>query len=823
MHGLNCFLNPLILFVSCGCASFLAWWCWKNRRLLSVIKRSRDSFKALVDLSPYGVALTTKDGIIVSANKALAQLLNRDIRALVGTSLPELLGLDSNRIKKEHADLKPGEILKLPAIHIKGRQGRVHHLRPCLFYHKTHEDLLFWQIQDQTTYFELEKRFEELVQSVPVGLFWADINGKIGAVNPGFKEIFPKDKSPSTLKELLGEKGWDEVSKMVRSKGHVFKTQIQLKEDDKTRFIKVEIKHCSHGTSNCLAGILKDETVEYELQKRLEAAYQKAEAASRAKSTFLSQMSHEFRTPLNVIMGMATLLEDKIVDKEALELVTDLKKASEHLTSLIGDILDLAKIESGKLSLDVRPFDLVDLMEDLANVLEVQARLKDLDFRLIIPEDIHRFYLGDPVRIRQIIFNLAGNAIKLTKKGWIEIQVSCHKLEQKMKRLEIRVTDTGPGIPKDILSELFKPFVQADEGRKAGGTGLGLSIARELVELMNGSIEVESEVGKGTTFKVTIELESVDACLLPENKTFAFSEFEPGTVLIADDVAMNRKILKAFLEKKGWKILEASNGKEVLEILEREGKVDLVLMDVSMPEMDGVEAAKHIRHNEKWKTIPVIAVTAHAMAEDRKKFLDAGMDGYVSKPIRPELLFEEIGKVLSERNSTSGEDEKSLKSKDEQQVLADEPEQSCKERGQDQSAHDVPIDYEALVNTCQGMEDLAIELLIALLKECPKWIEEAEQAVKDKDPKEIRKICHLIRGSASTVHAYQLNDAAEKLGKAAREGKEELYDELLENLKKASLQLQTWVRANICIPKALDTLEDIAMTASNSQELKMQA
>ncbi len=817
-----CPFSPFVPFVLTVCVFLLIWWYWKTGRLLSIIKRSRDRFKALVDLSPYGVALTSKTGQIVSANRALADLLGRDVRSLVGASMPQLLGLDSKQIEHGYANLSPGEILKLPGLHLTGSDGKVYHLRPCLFFHETHPDLLFWHIQDQTTYFELEKRFEELVESVPVGLFWADLNGTIRAVNPEFKEMFASVDTPSNLEELLSNKLWKQVKKSIVSKDHVFKTQIEVKDGNRTRYLKVELKICHHGASNYLAGILKDETVEQELQQELKAAYDKAEAASRAKSIFLSQMSHEFRTPLNVIMGMATLLEDKITDGQALELVSDLKKASEHLTSLIGDILDLAKIESGRLTLDEHPFDLKDLMENLSDVLGVQARLKDLDFRLDFPEDIHRFFKGDPVRIRQIIFNLAGNAIKLTQKGWVEIALSCRDAEGDNKKcLEIRVTDTGPGIPEDVLPELFKPFVQAEDGRRAGGTGLGLSIARELTELMGGSINVKSKVGEGTTFTVQIVLEAVDECFVPETRQNSKVALRPGTAIVADDVQMNRKILKAFLEKKGWKILEASDGVEVLEILDQESKIDVVFMDVSMPRMDGVEAARRIRQNERWKDIPIIAVTAHAMAEDRERFLSAGMDGYVSKPVKPDLLFEEMAHVLSER--VLGKEEAGnvsiLEPKASKPVSRSEKNKVQKR----QDSKDSPVDYEALVATCQGMEELANELLKALVGECPKWIEEAERAVASLNPKEIRKICHLIRGSASTIHAHELNSAAEALGKAAREGKSELYPVHLNALKEAGQRLQAWISAKICLPDAIDTLEDITQEASKQKDVTLQA
>ncbi len=811
----------IIIILGAGlCVSL--WLYWKRDRLLEVIRRSRDRFKTLVDLSPYGIALTAKEGNIISANRALAHLLGKDVREMIGMSLPGLLGLDIDHVLQKASSLEAGEILKLPAIQKRRQGGEVLHLLPCLFRDEGNGDLLFWHVQDQTTYFELEKRFQELLESVPVGLFWADLQGRIGAVNPEFKTIFSDNQQPESLSDLLGPQGWKEARDTIIKEGSLFKTKICRKNGKATKHLKIELKSCNHGSAHYLAGIVKDVTVEHELQQELKVALEKAEAASRAKSTFLSQMSHEFRTPLNVIQGMATLLEDKITNQHALELVEDLKKAAEHLTSLIGDILDLAKIESGKFALQERPFDLKGLIEDIEGVLGVQAGLKDLEFRVRFPEKVHRYYMGDPVRIRQIIFNLAGNAIKLTQTGSVEVSVSCLEETADKKRLAIEVSDTGPGIPEDVLSNLFSPFVQAEEGRKAGGTGLGLSIAKEFAEMMNGSIKVESTVGEGSVFTVVLELKPVDSALVPKKVSDADLDVEPGLALVADDVPMNRKVLRMFLEKRGWQVQEASNGKEVLGLLEREGTFDVVLMDVSMPEMDGVEAAKRMKEHHVWRRIPVIAVTAHAMVEDRQRFLRAGMDGYVSKPVKPNELMKEMARLLPEGGGRSGKREAEPASGQRMPECQKSSEHAVQSGGSER-ADKSPVDYQKLLETCQGMEELARELLTDLVKECSKWMENAERAVKASDAKEIRRICHLMRGSASTVHAEDLSRTAEDLGKAAREGKEGLYEERLNALKQAASELERWVKANICLKDALDSLKGLTRDISSLNEKRLRA
>ncbi|NPA94750.1 MAG: response regulator [Thermodesulfobacteria bacterium] len=810
----NCIIGGgVILFL------VILWWYQGGGRLVSILRKSRDSFQNLVDVLPYGIALTNLDGEIISANRALAHLLGYDIRQLKGASFPELIKLDSSDIISRASTLSPGEVLRLPTVLTINRNGKLCHLRPCIFRDKSKKDVLFWHVQDQTNYLELEKRFDELIESVPVGLFWADLNGKIGATNPEFDNFFCGDQIPATLDELLGENAWKEASKSLIVHGDIFKTRIIKAEIGQNRYLELEIKKIVHGASRYFAGILKDVTVEYELQQKLREAFNEADAANRAKSLFLSQMSHEFRTPLNVIQGMANLLEDKVTEPNTLELVSDLKKAAEHLSSLIGEILDLAKIESGKLSLEPRPFDLKKLLVDLDDVLGIQARLKDLEFEVIFPEDLHRFYVGDPVRIKQIIFNIAGNGIKFTKRGRVEVAVSA--LEgpdsSRRKRLRFRISDTGPGMPKNILPRLFEPFVQAKEGRKIGGTGLGLFIAKELIEMMDGNIRVESTEGKGSVFTVELELEVSEAPVSSHTSYQEPCHLDPGLALVADDVPMNRKVLRMYLEKHGWQVKEATNGKEALDILEKSPeKFHVVLMDISMPEMDGITATKALRQNKEWADLPVIAVTAHAMAEDRKKFLEAGMDGYVPKPVKPEILWQEIERLVLKK---SRRDQAEFQETPE----TNRPHQTKKHLEGSQNENELetgptpPIDYPALVKTCQGMEELAKELLSATLEESPKWLEQAKRAVASCDAQEIRKICHLIRGSAATVQAGPLHEAAARLGKAAREERSEDYDKLLSALTEATTDLNRWIEEELSGMNGIDGSEKVVENASKTE------
>ncbi len=737
----------------------------------------------------------------MSANKALADMLGCEVQTLIGQNFSQALGIDRENLQSDITALEPGRIFELPMVTVRHEGSAPRHVKPFLFLDALQKDSLFWHLSDQTASFELERKFADLIENVPVGLFWADLNGGFNLVNPGFREIFAGGKIPRSMEELLSKEGWESIRKKVME-GGAQKAGLIFGEGDCRINLALKVKLCEHGGTACLAGILKDVTEQVRLNESLEEAYRKAEAASHAKSIFLSHMSHELRTPLNVVQGMASLLEDRVGDADTMELVLDLKKASEHLTSLIGEILDLAKIEAGRLDLDLKPFDMQHLLEDLESVLGVQARFKDLAFTAVMAEGTHRFYRGDPVRIRQMIFNLAGNSLKLTREGEVSITV-CSRGESENGRelIEISVSDTGPGIPEELLPGLFEPFVQADEGRKAGGTGLGLSITRELAELMGGGITVESQEGSGTTFRVNIPLERLDAGDMPaRNKDKKGLIPSPGRALVVDDVAMNRKVLRMFLEKRGWEAVEAENGRQALDILEQRQDFQVIFMDVSMPVMDGLEATSRIKRQDSLREIPVVGVTAHAMSDDRKRFIDAGMDGYVSKPVRPERLWAEVARLLGTGGGNAP------------LSIVSERKEARKHTGG--SAGDLLLDFEALVETCEGMEDLAMELVQELSRECPKWLKEAEEAVKDGDAARIRKICHLIRGTASTVHAKELQIAAEALGKAAREGKNgELFPRFQE-LQSAIYRLEKWLRDNLLFQEAVAKLETLSRSAS---------
>lgn len=383
--------------------------------------------------------------------------------------------------------------------------------------------------------------------------------------------------------------------------------------------------------------------LEAELAER-EAAEKRAEAANQAKSAFLANMSHEIRTPMNGILGMAELSLMSNPGDEVREYLELLRGSGKHLLELINDILDLSKIEAGKVELVPRPVDLGKEMEKVLAPLRRTAEDQGLRFNLAIAHEVPTQLMGDAGRLRQVLVNLISNAIKFTREGSVEVRVSAEEIEEKRALLRFEVQDTGVGIPEQDLQHIFESFAQgwASAHPEYGGTGLGLTISRELVELMGGTICVESELGKGSTFAFTAEfaLCNGDAPDMKASKAQAPVATRSLRILVAEDNQVNQLVMLAMLKRAGHQPDLAVNGHEVLKLL-ADDSFDLVLMDIQMPGMKGDEAVRRIRAGEVdgvRTDIPIIALTAYAMEGDQERFLAAGMNGYIAKPIDFERL-----------------------------------------------------------------------------------------------------------------------------------------------------------------------------------------
>lgn len=401
----------------------------------------------------------------------------------------------------------------------------------------------------------------------------------------------------------------------------------------------------ANGKVERLASMARDISDIKKIEEELRAERDRAEMASKSKSDFLATMSHELRTPLNVVLGMSQLLQDSELADDQHKLVSSIQRSGTVLLGLIEDILDLSKIEEGRLRLDSFAFDLHDLVAEIADSYEPIAEKKNLTFKYNINADTPRVVAGDPGRVRQIIVNLISNAIKFTDEGGVTLKVKSTLAGGNRVTLHFDVSDTGIGIKEDQHARLFQKFSQAESGskRRYAGTGLGLAICRRLVGMMQGKIGFESRYGHGSTFWFEIVLPLVDKDLRrpghPDEKNLPQSEdIAALKILAVDDNFDSQVFIQLLLKSMGHKVKTASSGKEAIGQLQSE-TFDLVLMDVQMPELDGFETTEKIRQlGNGTSKIPVIAMTANAMAEDAKKCLDAGMDDYISKPVHKDAL-----------------------------------------------------------------------------------------------------------------------------------------------------------------------------------------
>jgi PAS domain S-box-containing protein len=639
-----------------------------RKRTEESLKKAEQEFRGIFEHAPVGIFKSTCEGRYLSVNHIGAEMFGYDspeemVQSITDietqiyvdpadrTKIHEILRKEG-RVSNFECDMKHKDGTVLPVLFnghpVFGEDGEIRFIEGF--------------ITDITERKWAEENYRNILLTALDGFWITGLDSRFLEVNDAYCELVGYSRTELLAMHVqdvealeTDRQTHEHIQKVIEQGSDRFESQHRCKDGT---IIDVEIgtKYASTPNRQFIT-FIRDMTERKRMEENLLSSKENAEAANRAKSEFLANMSHELRTPLNGVLGMMQLIQETPLSEEQREYLEVSLNAGRSLIQIINDILDLSKIESGKIQIREEVFEIGGVIYSIQNAFMPQFASKGLSVNYHVDSALPPAVVGDCGRLRQILFNIIGNAIKFTPKGEVNVRVYPKGLGTDPGCFELcfEISDTGIGIPEDKLELIFKPFTQVDGShtRKFGGTGLGLSIVTRLLDLLGGACQMESKARVGTTFRICIPVKTVEGEYSTERQpTTAITPEEtlesiPAQlhILMAEDDLSNQLVAKRMLEKQGYTVTCVATGKEALTALEK-ATFDLVLMDVQMPEMDGTEATREIRKDVRFTDLPIIALTAHAMSGDRERFLEAGMTDYLSKPIGMEELKKVLARVM---------------------------------------------------------------------------------------------------------------------------------------------------------------------------------
>ena len=768
------------------------------------LKESEERTRLIIESALDAVIIIDTQGIVTHWNKQAQRIFGWTENEAIGISLSQLIIPENLRAAhekgiKHYLKTGDGPVLN-QRIEISGRHKEGHIFPVELTIQSLkHNNKIFFSAfvrdisEPNKAKIELEtthKRLETLIINLQSGILLEDENRNIIITNQEFCNIFDIPAPPEALigmdcsnsasqsAHLISnsQEFIDSIATVLKNRKTVINERIEFV--DGRVFERDYIPIFSNEKYFGHLWQYKNITAKIAYQKELEIAKQIAEEANISKSRFLANMSHEIRTPLNAIYGFSKLLDETLKSEEQEKYVSGIKTSSSNLLNVVNDVLDFSKIESGETKLDTAACHLPDMINQLFQTFEFRAEEKEIQLSFNIDPDIHPYIFADVTKLNQIFLNLLSNAIKFTKKGWVKLECILEQDSSNKMMIRFSVSDNGIGIDKNNQASIFENFKQEDESttRKYGGTGLGLAISKQLIELMNGKIQLESTKGIGSNFFFSLEfpkaqLEDIEH--KTKHITIDKSLLKGKKVLLVEDNEFNQIIAISMLEK--WDIIidTAENGQLAIDRL-KNNDYDFILMDKQMPIMDGIQACKIIRKELKMN-IPIIALTANVLKGVIDACLEAGMNDYISKPFEPEILFHKITQVLKLDNSQT------------QTASGTEVETEMNSK---------MLDLSQLKSMLNNEKEMIQKMLAKFYDLTPTYLAEFNDAFDKENWPEVSKIAHKIKPSIRLIAINSLAIDFQNIEDYALD--ENKFDELIEIIN----------RVNILVPKLFLEIED---------------